>query len=253
MKIFNTENGKEKVYIQVSDFITLTKVDRPIPASIYLKAMNYKFKSNNDKYNFIEYTEPEEIEFFKSFDYIVDYKEVKNKNIKELQELAKIANDDANEIAELWNELTDDEKALNKGFTNKYTLLHHKIQDYAFVLWNKQRHIKLNMPIVPDSDALSIYEKENYTIKSSIEPNILLYYKNDNSPLEENDIDDNILTSSIQDQALLNEQNNEYFKNYHIKKRMSEDKKYLIIEFEQSEYLGDLIPKSKKKYNNNLN
>ena len=167
MKIFNIENGKEKVYIQVSDLITFTRIDRPIPASIYLKAMDYKFQSNKDKYNFIEYTEPEEVEFFKTFDYIVDYKEVKYKSIKELQALAKIANDDANEIADLWNELTDEEKRLNKGFTNKYTLLHHKIQDYAFVLWNKQRHIKLNMPIVPDSDAEVVFEsnEDNCIIK----------------------------------------------------------------------------------------
>lgn len=249
MKIFNIENGKEKVYVQVSDFVTLTKVDRPIPAGIYKKAMDYKFQSNDDKYNFIEYDDPKEVEFFKTFDYIVDYKEVKNKSIKELQVLAKIANDEANEIVDLWNELTEEEKSLNKGFTNKYTLLHHKIQDYAFVLWNKQRHIKLNMPIVPDSDSKIIYEDENNNIKiqSSLEPNILLYYKSDGTDIDENNINTDSLEAAISTQALINEQDNDYFRNYHISKKISDDKKYYIIEFEQPEFIEDMTPRRNLK------
>ena len=254
MKIFYTENGKEKVYIQVSDFITFTKVDRPIPASIYYKAMEYKFDSNDDKYDFIEYDKKEEIDFFKNFDYIVDYKEVKNKTIKELQNLAKIANDEANEIADLWNELTPEEKNLNKGFINKYGLLRHKVQDYAFVLWNKQRHIKLNMPIVPDSDSILIMEneKDNSIIKTSLEPNILLYYKNDGSELNEDDLNESCIETAIETQALINTQNNEFFKNYKINKKLSENKKYYIIEFIQPEYIEDLTPKS-KLHNKSLN
>ncbi len=253
MKIFNVENGKEKVYVQVSDFTTFTKVDKPIPAGIYLKAMNYRFQSNDDKYNFIEYDDPEEIEFFKEFDYIVDYKEVKNKSISELQHLAKIANDEANEISVLWNELTPEEKKLNKALSNKYMLLHHKIQDYAFVLWNKQRHIKLNMPIVPDSDSTLVISNDNCRVQSSLEPNILLYYKNDNSELEDSDIDKDMLNSAIATQILFNEQDNDYFRDYQINKKMSEDNKYYIVEFEQPEYKEDLRPKGKNNYNKNLN
>lgn len=252
MKIFNKENGKEKVYIQVSDFTTFTKVDRPIPAGIYWKAMNYKFQSNDDKYNFIEYSDPEEVEFFKNFDYIVDYKEVKDKDIKELQALAKIANDEANEISDLWNELTPEEKKLNVALSNKYMLLHHKIQDYAFVLWNKQRHIKLNMPLVPDSDSTLIINNDNCNIQSSLEPNILLYYRKDGDNLSDNDINMDLVNSAIATQVLLNEQDNEYFRDYRINKRMSEDNKYYIVEFDQPEYKEDLRPRGKNNYNKNM-
>ncbi len=261
MKIFNRDNGIDKVYVQVSDFTTFQKVDKPIPAGIYLKAMNYKFQSNDDKYNFIEYTKPEEIEFFRNFEYIVDYKEVKDKTITELQRLAKVANDEANEIADLWNELTPEEKKLNPNFIKKYTLLHHKIQDYAFVLWNKQRHIKLNMPLVPDSDAHFIVEDNNNAepllCQASIEPNTLLVYKENGHTISEDEINNfALLGGAIEWQADINKNDNEYFRNYHITKKLSEDKKLYIIEFVQPEYTEDLVKKphdNTKVYNKNLN
>ena len=37
MKIFNTENGVKKVYVQMNDIMMLNQTDMPIPTSIYEK------------------------------------------------------------------------------------------------------------------------------------------------------------------------------------------------------------------------
>ena len=244
MKIFNIGlDNKERAYVQVEDFITLTKVGKPIPASIYDKAMKVKYCTNDNRYNFVEFNEPEEIEFFKNFEWIVNYKDIRYLTSDELKALAKRDNDEANDIAELWNTLTPEEKKLNMDAANRYSLLHHRIKSYGQMLWHKQGHIRLNMPIEPDDSGWIIdYLNYKVTIQSSLDPNIFLVFKDDESLLND---DNSIKQEMIEEAMKVAEDNisdtNEFFANdFDLEVRTSDDKKYLIFEYKLKEYVDEL-------------
>ena len=104
MKIFNIENGIEKLYIQQEDLMNLCDTTR-IPQSIY---DIYKFsliycKSNKD---FIEYTNPKDIEYLNSIDWILDYREYIFKEVEELTMLAKHYEVKINELANAYNDMS---------------------------------------------------------------------------------------------------------------------------------------------------
>lgn len=80
MKIFNKENGIEKVYVQEKDIKKLWEFCSNIPNSIYA---NF---NDEEKNGFIEYSSKEEVEFFKTVDWIIDYKKFVKLSKEDLEE-----------------------------------------------------------------------------------------------------------------------------------------------------------------------
>jgi hypothetical protein len=79
MKIFNNENGLRKVYVQMNDIMRLNQTDETIPTSIYEKFFTGIFiVDESNRMDFVEFSQPEEIEFFESMDWIVDYKQIRD-------------------------------------------------------------------------------------------------------------------------------------------------------------------------------
>ena len=90
MKIFNKENGVEKVYVQIDDILTLYKTEQYMPISIFDKVFSSELTINeNNRYDFIEFYDKDEIEFFKAIDWIVDSKKLNKKSIDELNNAYK--------------------------------------------------------------------------------------------------------------------------------------------------------------------
>ena len=96
MKII--ENGK--IYVQKNDIALLNETDLAIPASIYVKVYGAGIViiDNSNRFEFVEFTEKEEIEFFKSLDWIVDYNQVKNLSEEEIKELTSSTLKEKNKI-----------------------------------------------------------------------------------------------------------------------------------------------------------
>lgn len=70
MKIF----ANNKVYVQKNDLTYLLHNAKEIPTSIFEKVFNGIFIVTDDnRYEFIEFSKPEEIEFFKKNEWMVDY------------------------------------------------------------------------------------------------------------------------------------------------------------------------------------
>ena len=67
-------------YVQKNDIAFLTQTDRAIPASIFMKVFGNGIViiDDSNRYEFVEFEAPEEIEFFKSIDWMIDYNEVKD-------------------------------------------------------------------------------------------------------------------------------------------------------------------------------
>ena len=66
MKLFHTENGKEKVYVQMQDIMYLNQSDMPIPASIYTKVVTgVTIVDNSNRFDFVSFDEEHEVKFFR--------------------------------------------------------------------------------------------------------------------------------------------------------------------------------------------
>ena len=118
MKIFNKENEQEKVYVHLNDIMELTQTNMPIPASIIDKVFGGKFlivdDSNRD--DFVEFDKKEEIDFFKSIEWIADYKKYRDLTQDELKLLVEETNKEIDDIATKYNTLSYTEKENNLGY-----------------------------------------------------------------------------------------------------------------------------------------
>ena len=78
-----------KIYVQKNDMAYLNSSELDIPASIYMKVYGKGITiiDNSNRYEFIEFTDPKEIEFFQGLDWIVDYDEVKDLTEEELTKI----------------------------------------------------------------------------------------------------------------------------------------------------------------------
>ena len=76
MKIFKDNS----VYVQKNDMVYLNQTDIPIPASIFMKVFGNGITiiDERNRYEFVKFEAPEEVEFFQNQDWIVDYNEIKN-------------------------------------------------------------------------------------------------------------------------------------------------------------------------------
>lgn len=74
------------VYVQKNDMAYLNQTDLPIPAAIYMKVFGRGITiiDNDNRYEFVKFTAPEEIEYFRSLDWLIDYNALKDLTEEEL-------------------------------------------------------------------------------------------------------------------------------------------------------------------------
>jgi len=102
--------------------------------------------NDSNRYEFVEFEAPEEIEFFKSIDWMIDYNEVKDLSEEETIELACSIAEEQNSIAQRFNSMTPEERENNMSMVSQCELLDFKIYSLRDVLWFKQGHIKMELP-----------------------------------------------------------------------------------------------------------
>lgn len=186
MKIFNKENGKEKVYVQMQDIMTIIHEDINcgIPGSIIEKVFGKTLiVDESNRWNFKVFDLPEEVEFFKKLDWIVDYKEHRNKSREDAIAYSEEVNAEFNELAEKWNAMTTDERKANTDLYTRCTLLQYKIDVLPRVYWIGQGHVKLDLPNVIDNDGYDCGSNEEYEAKVALDPNKVIIRRKDGQPL----------------------------------------------------------------------
>ncbi len=77
---------------------------------VYKTYGNIFVVTGNSKYDFIEFNAPEEIEYFKSLDWIVDYNKVKDLSETKILTLGQKIAEEKNSIANNFNAMTEEEK-----------------------------------------------------------------------------------------------------------------------------------------------
>ena len=144
MKI--TKEGS--IFVQKNDITFLNHTDLAIPASIIRKVFGngVVIIDDRNRYEFIEFNTPEEIEFFQSLDWIVDYDKVKDLSEEETIALAQSISDERNEIAKMFNSMSSEDRKQNEDMLMQFELLGFKMYSLRDILWFKQGHIKMVLP-----------------------------------------------------------------------------------------------------------
>lgn len=155
MKIINDT----KVYVQKNDIAFLNQSDLPIPASIFMKVFGNGIViiDDSNRYEFVEFTEPNEIEFFKGINWMIDYNEVKNLSEEETIELGQTIAQEKNKIAERFNSMKPEDREKNMNMVSQCELLDFKMYSLRDVLWFKQGHLAMELP--DDIEYPSDYQK----------------------------------------------------------------------------------------------
>lgn len=235
MKIFNEENGVKKVYVQINDIMTLINTDLSIPGSVFEKVFSDFFIVNDsNRMDFVEFDKPNEIKYFESLDWIVDYKEIRDLTEEEIKNKVQDITSKVKRITNRYNSMSENQKYRNHSLVQKHELLDHKINNLVEVLCVKQGLEQIPFPIVPDSDGFSFKGAENskYEIRDSLDPNKILLYRKDGKKLSNEDkIPKGFLGTGI---SIAANDKNTCTHEYEINNYLTEDKKYLVIEFKSN-------------------
>lgn len=139
---------RNSAFVQMNDLAYLNQSGLEIPASIFLKIFNSGIVIIDDRnrYHFIEFKEPKEIEFFKTIDWMIDYNKVKELSEKEIIELAQSIAEKRNDIAQKFNSMTQEQRKKDMNMVSQCELLDFKFYSLRDFLWFKQGHIKMTFP-----------------------------------------------------------------------------------------------------------
>lgn len=155
MKIF----ANNKVYVQKNDLTYLLHNAKEIPVSIFEKVFNGIFIVTDDnRYEFIEFSKPEEIEFFKKNEWMVDYNSLDGMTEEQIIEYGIQINKKRNKIAESFNKLPKKEREKQYDeITSQIDLLEFQIMSVRDILWHKQGNLKFDLP---EGTNASYFKKE---------------------------------------------------------------------------------------------
>ena len=146
MKVF----AYNKVYIQKNDLAYFMRCAEgvSVPSSIIDKVFGQVFiVTDENRYEFVEFSSPEEIEFFKKCDWMVDYNLFDSMTEEEIIEYGCQINAERNKIATAFNELSKEEKEKQYiQVSTKIELLKFKMLSVRDILWHKQGHLKFPLP-----------------------------------------------------------------------------------------------------------
>ena len=191
MKIFNKENGKEVVYVQMQDIMTVVHEDINcgIPASLFDKVFgDVLIVDSRNRWDFMSFDEPQEIEFFRKLEWIPDYKEFRNKSREEFVAISEGLNEEFNTEAKKWNNMTPEERENNGDLYTKCTLMQYKMECLPRIFFTGQGHYDLDVPNVVDSDGYDCGSNGEYEALSALNPNKVIIRRKDGQPLNKGKI-----------------------------------------------------------------
>ena len=235
MKIVNIEDGKKKVYVQLNDIMMMMQFGSPIPSEVMEKHfMNMFIVTDENRFEFSEFTDPHTVEFFEQCEWIPDFREYKDLTEEEIiakgQELGQLMN----EVAIKWNAMTPEEREENEDVYNRHESLEFKMHSTAEILWTKQGHRVMPFPTVPDYEGFKVDNGDcPYMAQQGINPLQVLIFRKDGKVLDEKKevIPQGLVEAA--DMILVNSnlEHNEFFGNFERSRKLSDDGKYVVTTF----------------------
>ena len=129
MKLFHTEDGKEKVWVQMEDIMhVMHQTEVSIPASIVTKIFSgVVIVTDEHRFDFVKFEEEAEVKFFKDIDYILDYNQYKDLSDEQMRAEGKLIAERMYEIAEKWNQMPVEERHKQEGLYQEFQNLEYKM------------------------------------------------------------------------------------------------------------------------------
>ena len=252
MKIINVEKNKEKVYVQKNDLGKLFDSDIDIPASIFMKSFDKNIIiDDNNRFEYILFDKKEEIEFFKSLDWIVDYKELIKLTEEEIKNIMNEISNEIDEIADKYNSMGEIEKEDNISLYKKCDLLTFKLKSINEILLFKQNKKEIELPLVPNSDGFSFADDNEceYEIRESLDPTKNLLFRKDGKPLSNNEQIPIAFVDAGMSVALmeLRKYNKSGDYDINMSRYISDDRMYLVTSFKAKNYEDEIIKEEIEK------
>ena len=118
MKII-TDNA---IYVQKNDMVYLNQLDLAIPTSIFMKVFGsgVVIIDDSNRYEFVKFDAPEEIEFIKGIDWMIDFNKVKDLSEEEMITLGRSIAEERNRVAHKLNSMTQEEIKENMNMVSQY-------------------------------------------------------------------------------------------------------------------------------------
>lgn len=240
MKIFNVENGVKKVYVQMNDIMMLTHSDISIPASIFEKVFSdVVIVNDSNRMDFVEFTQPNEVEYFESLDWIVDYKQIRYLPNEEIMEKRQELANEMSEIAHKSISIPDEDEKDYQSLIQRLELLEYKMKSIGEILWVREGHKQMPFPVVPDSDGFSFVGDDNceYEIRASLDPNKILLFRKDGKKLSNDDrIPQGFLQMGMSIAIMERNEKNAFAGDYEMSNSLTEDNQYFVTEFKVKSY-----------------
>lgn len=146
MKII--ENNK--IYVQKKDikFLNTSPFYIPIPSSLLSIIYDEKIREIDDvsKNQFIEFSSPEEINFFQSIDWIINYDEIKDLGEREIFNVALNLAQNKNDILSKFSYMSKKTKIRNANLLIECDLIDFKIYSLKEILAFKKGLIQIELP-----------------------------------------------------------------------------------------------------------
>lgn len=148
----------DEAFVQFQDLGFLQSTDLAIPASIFLKVFGKEITIIDDRtrYNFVRFTEAEDIEYFKQLDWMVDYNETKDLSEEELISLIEKTLDEMDSISNAYGLIPTNQAKKRRELAKTFSLLEFKFYSLRDILWYKQGHISLNLPEIETIETSNI-------------------------------------------------------------------------------------------------
>ena len=138
---------RDAVYVQKNDLAFLLKSGVQFPLLIYMKAfeiLSEKIDDNN-RYDFIKFEGEDEISFFDSLDWIIDYDNVKDLDEDEIIRMGANIQGEQQKLLDTYNSLSDDEKS-SSDLAIKANILSYKYYSLRDLYLFRKGVIKMTLP-----------------------------------------------------------------------------------------------------------
>jgi len=174
MKIFNSEGNADKAYIQVKDILLLKDCEFEKPEFIE----KLTIQDGLGESDFIEFTKPEEINYIRSLDWLIDFKQVRFFSEQDLLVKKQEVEEEKSELELLLSPSRDE--LLDKTVSQRFNVVNNKLKYYESLIEFKRGKDSIPFPTVPDSEGFRMGESTgSYVIESGINPRILLMSRRD--------------------------------------------------------------------------
>ena len=235
MKIFNEENGVKKVYVQVNDLSIIQEYEDDMPLYIFDIVINQENTTIDKNFGmgFLEFSRPEELDYFANCDWIIDYKKYRDYSIEQLEEEKKKIDQETDALRATFAGIKREERTSKEKELSRVYVLTYKKNYIDQLIAYKKGNLDIEFPLVPDSDAFCLTRDRSfpYEFRPSIDHSKILVYRKDGQTIaEDEEVPSDFIKKGI---SLMLAHRHGFYEesDYEVVNYMAPNRMYYVIDF----------------------